>query len=165
MNKNKKNVDSIGFRRIRETAEDLEFLFRVYASSREEEMALTGWTDQQKEEFLRMQFDLQHKQYMQNYKNASFEIILYCGVPAGRLYVDRRKDDIRIVDIALLTEFRRRGIGSEIMSGLAAEADRKKLSLSLHVEHNNPALGLYERMGFKKEGDTGVYFFMERPPA
>lgn len=165
MNKKNKNLESIRFRRIGETGNDLEFLYRVYASSRADEMALTGWSDLQKEEFLRMQFDLQHKQYTQNYKNASFEIILYNDVPVGRLYLDRRKDEIRIIDIALLTEFRGRGIGSKIMKDLVAEADEKKLILSLHVEHNNPALGLYEGLGFKKEGDTGVYFFMERPPA
>jgi ribosomal protein S18 acetylase RimI-like enzyme len=165
MDKKKLASAAITFRPIKETREDLEFLYKVYASSRVEEMAMTGWNDQQIEEFLRMQFDFQHKQYMQNYKNASFDIILYHKKPVGRLYVDRRQEDIRIVDIALLTEFRRQKIGSKIMEALTAEANEKNVTLSLHVEHNNPALGLYYRLGFEKKGDTGVYFFLERPPA
>ena len=83
----------------------------------------------------------------------------------GRLYLGRRQDDIRIVDIALLTEFRRQKIGSKIMEALMAEADEKNVTLSLHVEPNNPALGLYHRLGFEKKDATGVYFFMERSPS
>lgn len=161
----KKDLSLISFRPIADTDEDLEFLYKMYASTRAEEMAMTTWSEQQKEEFLRMQFNLQHRQYMQNYKNATFEIILYNNKPAGRLYVDRRKDEIRIIDIALLPEYRRQGIGSKIMKDLIAEADKKSLPLSLHMEHNNAAMGLYERLGFKIKGDTGVYFFMERPPS
>ena len=165
MDKKKLASAAITFRPITESKEDLEFLYKVYASSRAEEMTMTGWNEQQIEEFLRMQFDFQHKQYMQNYQNASFDIILYHQQPVGRLYLDRRQDDIRIVDIALLTEFRRQKIGSKIMEALMAEADEKNVTLSLHVEHNNPALGLYHQLGFEKKDDTGVYFFMERPPA
>lgn len=164
MDKKKLASAAITFRPLEETKEDLEFLYKVYASTRSEEMAMTDWNEQQIEEFLRMQFNLQHKQYMQNYQNASFDIILYHKRPVGRLYVDRRPDDIRIVDIALLTEFRRQKIGSKIMEALTTEADEKNATLSLHVEHNNPVLGLYQRLGFEKKGDTGVYFFMERSP-
>ena len=164
MDKKKLASESITFRPIKENKEDLEFLYKVYASTRAEEMTMTGWDKQQVEEFLHMQFDLQHKQYMQNYKKADFDIILYHKMPVGRLYVDRRKDDIRIVDIALLTEYRRQKIGSKIMKELMAEADEKNVTLSLHVEHNNPAMGLYESLGFVKKNLVGIYFFMERPP-
>jgi ribosomal protein S18 acetylase RimI-like enzyme len=160
----KADASLISFRPIKETAEDLEFLYRVYASTRAEEMAMTGWTEAQIEEFLRMQFKLQHTQWLQNYKKAKFEIILYNKVPVGRLYVDRRTDDIRIIDIALLPEFRRQGIGATIMKNLVDEADERQVTLSLHVEFNNPAMGLYERLGFKKGELSGIYYYMERSP-
>ncbi len=127
-------------------------------------MALTGWSEQQKEDFLRMQFHLQHTQYLQNYQNATFEIIIYNNEPSGRLYLDRREKEIRIIDIALLHKFRRRGIGSKILKDLIVEADKKKMVLNLHVEYNNPAMCLYEQLGFKKKEDRGVYFFMEWSP-
>ncbi|MCP5052926.1 MAG: GNAT family N-acetyltransferase [bacterium] len=147
-----------------ETEQDQEFLYRLYASTRAGEMALTGWNDQQKEDFLRMQFGLQHKQYLENYKKASFDIILFNKAPAGRLYVDRRKKEIRIIDIALLPEFQRQGIGSMLMNRLIDEADKKEHPLSLHVEQDNPAMGLYEHLGFEKGKLVGVYYFMERKP-
>lgn len=163
MNKEKLAQESIEFRPISE--EDNEFLYKLYASTRAEEMTLTGWNEIDIEQFLRMQFNLQHTQYLENYKkDGTFEIILLKGEPAGRLYVQRKKDDIRIVDISLLPEFRRQGTGAKIIKSLINEADQKKLPLSLHVEQFNPALGLYERLGFEKKDLTGIYFFMVRTP-
>lgn len=164
MDKEKLAREAIEFRSI--TEHDIEFLYKVYASTRADEMTLTGWNEKEIEDFLRMQFKLQHVQYMENYKNGgTFEIILVNSAPAGRLYVQRKKNDIRIVDIALLPEFRGKGAGSWIMNELMTEADRENLPLSLHVEQFNPALGLYERLGFEKKDLIGIYFFMERPPA
>lgn len=164
MNKTTLAKDLITFRPIAD--EDGEFLYRLYASTRTEEMAITGWNETDVENFLRMQFRLQHVQYMENYKNGgTFEIILVDNTPAGRLYVQRKPDDIRIIDIALLPEFRGKGTGSKIMKELMNEADNENLPLSLHVEQNNPALGLYENLGFVRKDLVGIYYFMERPPA
>lgn len=157
-----KNSPGIGFRTV--TENDIEFLYRVYASTRAEEMALAGWPPKEAEDFLRMQFRLQHTQYMENYKpNAVFDIILVDGQPAGRLYVFRSSAEIRIIDLALLTEFRGNGIGSRILSTLIDEANQKKLPLSLHVEFNNPAMRLYERLGFVRQELLGVYYLMVKP--
>lgn len=145
------------------TDSDKAFLVSVYTDSRREEMATTQWPQEQIDTFLAMQFDLQHTQYMQNYRHATFEIILFKGEPVGRLYVDRQRDDIRIIDIALLTAYRRRGIGSRIMSDLVQEADAKGVSVSLHVEQYNPAMILYKKLGFQRLELRGVYFFMVRP--
>jgi len=155
--------EKLSFRPIAE--QDIEFLYQVYASTRLEEMALTAWSEQQKEDFLRMQFDLQHTQYLQNYREANFEIILFDKVPAGRLYVERREKEIRLIDLALLPQFRRLGIGTTILKDLIAEANEKKLPLNCHVERLNPARRLYERMGFKLKEDKGMHFFMEKEPA
>ena len=84
--------------------------------------------------------------------------------PIGRLYLDRRKDEIWVVDIALLPEHRGRGIGDALMRQVIAEADEKALPVRIHVEHVNPAQRWYERLGFRRTGDTGVYYLMERSP-
>lgn len=163
MDKEKLAQESIEFRPLNE--EDNEFLYQLYASTRTEEMALTGWNETNIEQFLRMQFKLQHIQYLENYKkDGTFEIILVKGMPAGRLYVQRKQNDIRIVDISLLPEFRRQGTGAKIIKSLMDEADQINLPLSLHVEQFNPAIGLYERLGFEKKELIGIYFFMVRTP-
>ena len=94
------------------TKEDRDFLFQVYASTRAEELALVDWDDSQKDAFLLMQFDAQDKYYQEQFSKATFQIILVNKKPVGRLYLDRRADEIRIIDIALLPEHRNQGVGS-----------------------------------------------------
>jgi ribosomal protein S18 acetylase RimI-like enzyme len=148
------------------TEEDRDFLLRVYGSTREEELALaTDWTSEQKEAFLRMQFEAQHAQYHLHYPEARFDVVLVDGAPAGRLYVHPRENEIRLVDIAILPDFRSSGIGTALLQGLFAEAEAAGKPLTIHVEKFNRALALYERLGFRPIGDRGVYVLMEwRPP-
>jgi ribosomal protein S18 acetylase RimI-like enzyme len=136
----------------------------VYASTRVEELAVVDWDDAQKETFLRAQFDAQDAWYREAYAQASFDVVLFDGEPAGRLYVHRGPSEIRIVDIALVPEHRGGGIGTSLLEELAAEADAAGKSLTIHVERMNPALSLYERLGFSVAEDKGVYLFLERQP-
>jgi ribosomal protein S18 acetylase RimI-like enzyme len=143
------------------TPEDDSFLARVYASSRAEELAVTGWPDELKADFCRRQFDAQSAYYASNYPGASFQIIERDGWPVGRLYVDRWEKEIRIVDITLLPEFRGSGIGTKLLRELQNEARRAGKSLTIHVERFNRALTLYQRLGFQQIQDKGVYLLME----
>ncbi|TML57675.1 MAG: GNAT family N-acetyltransferase [Actinobacteria bacterium] len=144
---------------------DEEFLLRVYGSTRAEELAVVPWDDTQKDAFLRSQFDAQDAWWRENYSDARFEVIVVDGEPAGRLYVHRGNSEMRIVDIALLPEHRGGGIGTRLLEELLAEGDADGKSVTIHVERFNPALRLYERLGFKVAEDKGVYLFLERPPA
>jgi ribosomal protein S18 acetylase RimI-like enzyme len=143
---------------------DEAFLYRVYASTREEELALVNWGEAQKAAFLRQQFDAQSRHYREYYPEAAFDVILSGGRAAGRLYVARWPEEIRIVDIALLPGHRGRGIGTRLLKDLVSEAEESGKTLSIHVEKYNPALRLYERLGFRAVADKGVYLLMERPP-
>lgn len=144
---------------------DLDFLQRVYASTRAEELALVDWNDAQKASFLRMQFEAQHTHYKEHFPKARFDIIEVKGDPVGRLYVDRRPDEIRIIDIALLPEWRNRGAGSALLRSLLDEAGGEGKAVRIHVEQNNPAMQLYLRLGFTELEDQGVYRLMEWRPS
>lgn len=149
-----------------ESGADHEFLRRVYASTREAEMALTPWKRDEIQSFLDMQFEAQHSYYQKQFRNAEFLIIERGGQPIGRLYLDRREDEIRIIDIALLTSERRNGIGGALLRELLEEARAAAKPVRIHVERNNPALHLYHRLGFTEIEDQGVYYLMEcRPEA
>ena len=147
------------------TSQDMDFLCKVYVSTRQEEMALvTDWSEAQKTAFLQMQFDAQHAYYSEHYSRAQFQIILLDGAPVGRLYVDRRVKEIRIVDIALLPEYRSQGIGSDLLKEILKEGAQAGLPVTIHVEMFNPALRLYDRLGFHRIADHGVYYLMEWSP-
>lgn len=137
----------------------------MYASTRVEELAPVPWTDQQKLEFLAMQFNAQHEHYRVHYAEAEFSVVLVDGEPAGRLYLYRGERDLRLVDIALLPQFRGGGLGTRLIRDVLEEGDRTGKTVSIHVEVENPARRLYDRLGFVPAGETGVYVLMERPPA
>jgi ribosomal protein S18 acetylase RimI-like enzyme len=140
---------------------DEAFLFAVYAGTRAEELALVDLSDEQKDAFLEHQFAAQSAHYREHYTNASYDVIELDGEPVGRLYVARWEDEIRVMDIALLPEHRGAGIGAQLLSDLLAEGAEAGKNVSIHVEINNPARRLYERLGFVPVADKGVYVLME----
>jgi RimJ/RimL family protein N-acetyltransferase len=144
---------------------DMEFLLALYATTREDELKQVPWTPEQKAAFVHQQFWAQHTHWRENYTDTSWDLVLADGVPAGRLYVARWKDDIRIVDIALMPAHRGAGLGTRMIRDIFAEGDASGRKVSIHVEVFNPARRLYERLGFAQAGERGVYLLMERPPA
>jgi len=144
--------------------DDRDFLFRLYASTREQELAPVPWSTEQKELFLRQQFELQAHWWTQQYSEGTFDVVEVNGERGGRLCVHRSPSEHRIIDIALMPEHRARGIGTALLSNVIAEAEHAGTRVSLHVEVFNPARRLYERMGFVPIEDQGVYILMERPP-
>ncbi len=144
---------------------DDEFLLDVYASTRAEEMAPVPWTDEQKRAFLKMQLDAQRGEYEQRFPDADYRVILVGGRPAGRLWVARTPRQIRLLDIALLPEFRGRGVGASLVRQLMGEAERAGLPLRHMVfQLNEGAMRFYERLGFTRLELHGAYWEMEKKP-
>lgn len=137
-------------------------MLRVYASIREPELEGSGLPREQWGSFIAQQFEAQSHAYSA-YRDTSFEVVLVDGEPAGRLIVARWPEELRVVDIALLPEFRGRGIGEELMRSLLEEAEERGVKTSIHVERFNPAQRLYARLGFRMVSETGVYLLLERP--
>ena len=139
---------------------DREFLVELYGSVREPELAHLPWDKAMKRAFVEQQFAAQDAHYRENYPGATLDVIEVDSERAGRLYVHRGQRDIRIMDIALAPAFRGRGIGSALLHALIDEAGDSDRMLSIHVEMNNPARRLYERLGFGPAGEHGVYVLM-----
>ena len=146
------------------TDRDLGFLAEVYASTHRQELAQTGWSRDEIEAFLNIQFEVQRRFYIETFKSARFDIIEFHGKAAGQLYVDRRNDEIHIIDIALLPKHRNKGIGSQLIKELLAEAGNKSLPVRVHIEDGNPAISLYRRLGFKQVENQGIYRLLEKRP-
>ena len=141
----------------------MPFLVRVFNSSRPDIERLP-WDHAQKEAFLRMQFDAQHQYYQQTFPAAEYSVVEWNGAPIGRLYTDRRPDTIHILDITIVPEARRLGIGRSLLQSLIDEASREGKAVSLYVERENAARELYRSLAFEPIGDEGVYTLMRRNP-
>jgi ribosomal protein S18 acetylase RimI-like enzyme len=146
------------------TESDRELLLEVYASTRVEELDQVLWLPGAREAFVEMQFAAQDHEYRRLNPQGSFDVIEVEGEPAGRLYVDRRPGDLRIIDIALLPAYRGRGVGRGLIEELQQQAAAEGRIVSIHVEAHNRAAGLYERLGFVVAEDLGVYRRMEWTP-
>lgn len=140
---------------------DMPFLERLYGSTRAQELAAVPWTDEQKAAFLHQQFTAQHAHYLQNYPGASLDVVERAARAVGRLYVARWAREIRLMDVAVVPEERGRGLGTALVQAVLEEGRRTGKTVTIHVEHLNPARRLYERLGFRPVEDKGMYLFFE----
>lgn len=146
-------------------ADDQTFLFELYCSVRADEGFDNAMDNPQLSALLKLQFDARERAYQFRYPDGDHQIILFDERAVGRIFVHRGEQEIRLTDIALLPEYRGKGIGAKLITELLDEADRLNKPVTLHVEWNNPAIHLYNRLGFEKKSDDGAYWFMERPAA
>ena len=144
--------------------DDRDFLFRLYASTRVEEIRGFGWSAAQQEAFLRMQFNAQQQWYQATYSTAENQIIEKDHEPIGRMIVQHEAGTWRLLDISLLPEHRGQGIGGELIRALIKECGAAGTVLQLQVVNTNPAQRLYERLGFIKTGQDQIYTQMELRP-
>ena len=146
------------------TPEDASFLLRVYASSREMEMAMVPWTPEQKEAFLRSQFEAQTRDYTARNPGAEHSVLLYGGREVGRSFVTRAAGKIHIVDVTVLTSERGKGAGSAFVQRMQQEAAAAHLPLTIYVESFNPSLAFFAKRGFRPEKEEGIHLLLQWTP-
>lgn len=144
--------------------EDISFLARLYADTRRQEVSAWGWPPEQQAWFLRMQFDAQRRSYQANFPKASDHIVFRDDEPIGRILISRDAEVMRLIDIALIGNQRRLGIGTHLLRNLLEECRTLSCTLHLQVAQGNPALQLYERLGFVQTGGDPMYLQMEWRP-
>ena len=143
------------------TERDDCFLQELFASTQPQEMAFFGADEDQKRAFVSLQFSILPR----SYPNAEHKIILADNVPIGRIIIDRQSDELRLVDIALLPDYRNGGIGAVLVQQLLDEGRERQLPVRLHVFKYGDAVRFYERLGFKLIEDDGSYLKMEWRPS
>ena len=150
-----------GFALRPETDADIAFLRRLYASTRAAELELTNWSDAQKLAFTDNQFAFQRQHYRTYYPATEWGLLEDNGVAMGRLYLERRATTLLVIDIALLPQWRGRGLGTTLMEWVCTKAHAAGKSVTVAVEKNNRAQTLYRRLGFREIADHGVHWDME----
>jgi ribosomal protein S18 acetylase RimI-like enzyme len=148
---------------------DEAFLYRLYCSVREDELAAVNLDAAAKETFLQMQFRAQQAHYQTHRIYADYNLIFcYADQPVGQWFVDRgsEEDNLHLLDISLLSEYRNRKIGTYLIQQLVDEADAEGKTITLYVHTDSPAIRLYRRFGFEivqPGAVVGLYYFMRRP--
>jgi ribosomal protein S18 acetylase RimI-like enzyme len=148
------------------TEQDEELLIRLYASTRADEVAAWGWSTEQQDAFLRMQYHAQKRTYELIYSDSTQSVIeTDQGQPAGRLILSYDNGDTVLTDIALLPEWRNRGIGAAVIAGVLEKAGQDNRAVRLQVLKGSPAARLYERLGFIATGESATHITMKWSPS
>jgi ribosomal protein S18 acetylase RimI-like enzyme len=146
------------------TADD-GFLLALYQSTRATEMVSVPWSDEQKRAFLKGQFEAQRLDYTTRFPSAEHSIIVSDDEPIGRIWIDRRDEEIRLLDIAILPRWQNAGIGTTLLEQLqhqAAETGRP-LRHSVYAT-NHEALRFYRRLDFIVVEGFETHMLMEWSP-
>ena len=153
------NLDPIELRPA--TPDDSAFLFSVYRSSRLDDLTNLNWSSEQIEDFLAKQYAAQERFFKTDYPNAEELVVLRAGNRVGQMMLERGEREIRVVDLALLAEHRNAGIGTYLIGKLLADAEKSGSAFRVQVMRSNPAVGLFERLGLVKTGETGSHYQLE----
>ena len=137
--------------------DDEAFLATVYGSTREQELAMVPWTAEQREAFIRFQYTAQLTHYQTEYPQAEHSVIMLGDSRVGRIYLDRRENEFRILDITLLPQHRGLGIGTPIIRRVMEEAAQAGKSVSINLDSFSQSQRLFERLEFKPTDTTGFH--------
>jgi ribosomal protein S18 acetylase RimI-like enzyme len=146
------------------TPNDEAFLLRLYGTTRPE-VGLFGWDEAEQQAFIAMQFQMQARSYVMEFPNADHSVITYGGKSAGRAIVNRTPTAISLTDIAVMPEFRGKGIATTVIERLQDESVRTDRNIELTVERTNEtAFHLYRRLGFEVTGESEIHLAMTWSP-
>jgi len=142
---------------------DEPFLRDLYASTRPE---VADWPDELRAAFLAQQFEAQRTGWGATFPASRHDLLLLDGRPIGRVWVDWSATECLIVDLALLPEYRRQGIGTQVVEELLAQTDRAGVPARAHVERmNTPSFAFWTRLGFQEIGGDALFVEIQRAAA
>jgi len=142
-----------------------EFLLKVFAESRWDLALISGVSEEQRADIISEQFSIEQQQMTQMYPEASLNIVMLNNRPIGRLYMHYGETADRILEMGLLENYRRTGIGRKVMNMLIENALEKGQTVSLQVAwFNQGAYAFFEKLGFKAIENNGVFYEMQYMP-
>ena len=142
-------------------AEDHAFLKALFRTLNDTQMLLAI-----DERLVDMQFVSRELQYRQQYPDASFQLVLIDGLPAGRIAVDRSRDLWRLIDIAIMPRWQNQGIGSSLVESLLHDATERQCDVCASVAaHNVDAQRLWQRFGFEVTDRRDDYWSLRFCPS
>lgn len=136
---------------LRPVAEaDFAFLFRLQETLRRPAMEAAGrWDAGREAARLRATIRPGHDQ-----------IVASGGRAIGVLGVTREPHRLWLRRIQLLPDCQGRGLGTAILGAILAQGQRAALPVFLRVRRDNPAVRLYQRLGFRITGKDDAKFEM-----
>jgi ribosomal protein S18 acetylase RimI-like enzyme len=135
---------------------DEPLLVQIFAESHCAGFELLGLEPGALAGLIRMQFQARQAQYRAH--PAAAEYLMCAGtaqdeIVLGSCWLSDTAEQLRVLDIAVLVEHRRRGVARTVLTELCARAAAEAKPVRLSVWHeNHPARELYRALGFLPSG-------------
>jgi ribosomal protein S18 acetylase RimI-like enzyme len=101
------------------------------------------------------------RQHFRRFKDpARIQIVELEGRAIGSIGLERYSDHIYVGAFQIEPAHQNRGIGTQLLRDVLADAKRADLPVKLQVLKMNPAKRLYERLGFSVSDETDTHFEM-----
>ena len=134
--------------------EDIDILFQIHKDAYLEIVdKIWGWDD-----------EMQSKMFRNSIVLENVQVIMVGDRPVGYVSVDHREDLVFIQSIAIISEYRSKGIGGRVIQDIIASANTSGIPVHLQVMKINEARELYKRMGFRLYEDTETHYKLKREP-
>jgi ribosomal protein S18 acetylase RimI-like enzyme len=111
---------------------------------------------------LHLNLATQRQRFPEQWNPAQTQIIISGDKEVGWLQVTELDDVLFLAQIFVERTFQRKGLGTEVMRRLIARAEDMRKAVTLEVVKINPAIRLYERLGFRVTGESDHKFCMRR---
>jgi ribosomal protein S18 acetylase RimI-like enzyme len=98
------------------------------------------------------------------YDERSTRVIIFDSEDVGWISVTSDNGGVKVEQIYLSPRLQNKGIGSRIISDIITEAHASGRRVTLSTAKINPAIRLYERLGFRQTGETEFKIEMEVAP-
>jgi GNAT superfamily N-acetyltransferase len=133
--------------------QDFEYCERLYFTGMEKIIEELG-----------LDMAAQAASFLENWDLAEVRLIAVGNSDVGWLQSNVRDDGLFVAQLFVDDPFQGQGIGTEVMNRLIGEASRLNQAVRLAVVKTNPALRLYERLGFHITHEDDRKFYMKRNP-
>lgn len=101
------------------------------------------------------------RQFSESMKHGQISIIEVNGVRVGMIQLIVESDAVEIGEIQIEPSHQGRGLGTSVLLDVIAEASGQGRSVRLSVGlKNERAISLYERLGFRLEGESDTHRHM-----
>ena len=145
-------------------AEDESFLFDLFRAYRTGVLRLGLLSEAKIDELVTAQFASRMRSFRERFPRARWSIIEFRGSPIGELIVDEASDAPCVVDLALLPDHQRRGIGGAVIRALAAAATGRGGLRAMVLMTNAHSLEMFRRLGFDDSGHDGAHVELRWQP-
>ena len=136
------------------TSDDYEFLWQLLKATMQDYVDQTwGWDEAWQQAYFRQTFDPGENQ-----------IVVLHGQDIGVIAAKKTEHSVFLSRIYILLEHQGRGIGTQLVESVKAEAFREGLPVTLRVLKVNPARNWYERLGFVMAEERETHYYMKAMP-